>query len=108
MEGAGQASVCGKRRGVCEGRHGGVKRERKDEMDEAVECSNCATPVDGMRAKCLECATILCPECDEKGIHGQHVMVRSDRTRFFNRVSILLWKLIHRFGNPKERDDAQT
>ena len=63
-------------------------RQSCDDYQQDIHCSNCDDVIRGMRVKCLECNVNLCGQCDDKGIHGNHVMVRSDRPRFFNHVSI--------------------
>jgi len=59
-----------------------------NDYQEEIYCTNCNGMIKGMRVKCLECDVNLCGQCDDMGIHGDHVMVRSERPRFFNHVSI--------------------
>ena len=55
-----------------------------------LRCSSCDAVIDGRIVKCLECEHFtLCRRCDESDVHDHHVMVRAERQRFFNFVSIV-------------------
>lgn len=56
-----------------------------------VACDGCnVNPVVGMRYKCLHCPNFdLCENCEKKGIHGSHSMIRfTDSYAWPNRVPI--------------------
>ena len=54
-----------------------------------VVCDECQGPVRGARFRCLQCPDYdLCSVCEDKGIHTEHVMVKSYRPGFFRKVSL--------------------
>merc|ERR1712032_1247384 len=61
-------------------RLGGKKKESEHEAGElhpGIVCDGCDGPVLGPRYKCLACADYdLCKNCEGRGIHSQHKMVR--------------------------------
>ncbi|XP_063242277.1 sequestosome-1 isoform X2 [Bacillus rossius redtenbacheri] len=81
-----------------------------DDVHVGVVCDGCSGSVEGFRYKCAMCPNYdLCPSCEAKGIHAEHIMLRLPaphmwHPRFKHHLVHRLVKSVRKCEGKKEED----